>query len=99
MITDVRGCPADGNLRFPDSPDKCRHTEKHERPETWVTLCTGHMGNTSRMRSHAGGVDALEGVFSDGRAHALRRPVARGRADERDLPRVRHLSQDRLQDP
>src|SRR5437016_5584982 len=36
------------------------------RPETWVTERTGHMGNTFRLR--AGGVDAVEGVFGDGRA-------------------------------
>src|SRR5580704_15061800 len=43
-----------------------------ERPETWVTLCTGHMGNT--FRPLAGGVDAVEGVF--GRGAARGRPPA-----------------------
>ncbi|HEY5883418.1 MAG TPA: serine hydrolase, partial [Pyrinomonadaceae bacterium] len=36
-----------------------------------MTLCTGHMGNTSALRSQGGGVDAVEGVFGNGRAHAL----------------------------
>jgi hypothetical protein len=34
-----------------------------ERPETWVTVCTGHMGDTFSLR---GGSDALEGVFGYG---------------------------------
>jgi hypothetical protein len=34
-----------------------------ERPDTWVTVCTGHIGNTSSPR---GGSDALEGVFGYG---------------------------------
>ena len=37
-----------------------------ERPETWVTVCTGHMGDTSRQACLAGGVDAVEGVFGYG---------------------------------
>jgi CubicO group peptidase (beta-lactamase class C family) len=36
-----------------------------------MTLCTGHMGKTSALRSQGGGVDAVEGVFGNGRAHAL----------------------------
>ncbi len=34
-----------------------------ERPDTWVTVCTGHMGDTPSPR---GGSDALEGVFGYG---------------------------------
>jgi hypothetical protein len=34
-----------------------------ERPDTWVTVCTGHIGDTSSPR---GGSDALEGVFGYG---------------------------------
>ena len=35
----------------------------NERPDTWVTVCTGHIGDTSSPR---GGSDALEGVFGYG---------------------------------
>ena len=35
----------------------------NERPDTWVTVCTGHIGNTPSPR---GGSDALEGVFGYG---------------------------------
>jgi hypothetical protein len=38
-------------------------TGPSERPDTWVTVCTGHIGDTSSPR---GGSDALEGVFGDG---------------------------------
>jgi hypothetical protein len=41
-------------------------------------------------------VDAVEGVFGDGRAPAVRRSVAGRRSDERGLSRVRHFAQDRL---
>ena len=34
-----------------------------ERPDTWVTVCTGHIGDTSSPR---GGNDALDGVFGYG---------------------------------
>jgi hypothetical protein len=34
-----------------------------ERPDTWVTVCTGHTGDTSSPR---GGSDALDGVFGYG---------------------------------
>jgi hypothetical protein len=34
-----------------------------ERPHAWVTVCTGHIGDTSSPR---GGCDALEGVFGYG---------------------------------
>jgi hypothetical protein len=37
--------------------------EAFERPDTWVTVCTGHIGDTSSPR---GGSDALEGVFGYG---------------------------------
>lgn len=40
-----------------------------ERPETWVTDCTGHMGDTFRLL--AGGVDTVEGVFGHGQAPAV----------------------------
>src|SRR5580700_10860592 len=63
---------------------------KHERPETWVTLCTGHMGNT--FRPLAGGVDAVEGVFGRGRAFAVCRPASRWRADGGGVPELRHLT-------
>ena len=53
------------------------------------------MGNTFRLR--AGGVYAVEGVFGDGRASAVRGQVARRRSDDRRLPGVWHLPQDRLQ--
>ena len=46
------------------------------------------MGNTFRFR--AGGVYAVEGVFGNGRAPAVRGEVARRRSDDRCLPRVRH---------
>jgi hypothetical protein len=39
-----------------------------ERPERWVTHCTGHMGDTSFLEW--GGSDALEGVFGHGRKAA-----------------------------
>src|SRR5213075_2996556 len=55
------------------------------------------MGTTFRFL--AGGGDAREGVFGDGRTSALRGPPARGRSHVRSRPRVRHLPQDRLQDP
>src|SRR5882762_4346731 len=38
-------------------------THRFERPDTWVTVCTGHIGDTSSPR---GGSDALEGVFGYG---------------------------------
>src|SRR5207302_11153606 len=66
-----------------------------ERPETWVTRRTGHIGNTFRLR--AGDVYAVEGVFGDERALAVCGEVARGRIDDRGLPGVWHLPQDRLQ--
>src|SRR5690242_6538024 len=54
--------------------DHRRRTPLHafDRPETWVTLRTGHMGNTFRLL--AGGVDAVESEFGHGGA---RRFVAR----------------------
>src|SRR6266404_5758744 len=54
------------------------------------------MGNTFPLSG--GGVDAVEGVFGDGRAPAVRRSAAGRRSDERGLSRVRHFAQDRLQD-
>src|ERR1700730_6721264 len=54
------------------------------------------MGNTFPISG--GGVDAVEGVYGDGRAPAVRRSAAGRRSDERGLSRVRHFAQDRLQD-
>src|ERR1700730_4899469 len=54
------------------------------------------MGNTFPLSG--GGVDAVEGVFGNGRAPAVRRSAAGRRSDERGLSRVRHFAQDRLQD-
>src|SRR5712671_6896951 len=54
------------------------------------------MGNTFPLSG--GGMDAVEGVFGDGRAPAVRRSAAGRRSDERGLSRVRHFAQDRLQD-
>ena len=51
-----------------------------ERPETWVTDRTGHMGNTFPVCG--GGVDAVEGVFGNGRAPAVRCSAAGRRSDE-----------------
>src|SRR5215471_11264580 len=68
-----------------------------ERLETWVTLRTGHMGNTFRLL-WAGGVDAVESEFGDGGAPAVCRPaVGRGDNDGR-MPGFRHFAEDRLQD-
>src|SRR5205807_10386337 len=67
-----------------------------ERPETWVTFRTGHMGDTFRFR--AGGVDAVESEFGNGRAPSFRRSAPGWRADDPDVSGVRHLAQDRLQD-
>jgi transposase len=54
------------------------------------------MGNTFPLCG--GGVDAVEGVFGNGRAPAVRCSAAGRRSDERGLSRVRHFAQDRLQD-
>src|ERR1700730_7113352 len=54
------------------------------------------MGNTFPLSG--GGVDAVEGVFGNGRAPAVRRSAAGRRSDERGLSRVRHFAQDWLQD-
>src|SRR5439155_8808788 len=59
------------------------------RPETWVTLRTGHMGNTFRL--WAGGVDAVVREFGDGGTPALCRPPAGRGGDDGHVPRVRHL--------
>ena len=53
-----------------------------ERPETWVTGRTGHIGNTFPPLG-AGGGDAVEGVFGDGRAPAVCRQVVQRRIDDR----------------
>src|SRR6266404_3202912 len=66
-----------------------------ERPETWVTERTGHIGNTFRQR--LGGVDAVEGMFGYGRAPTVRVSPARGRGHDGRVPGVRYLAQDRLQ--
>src|SRR6202043_4248777 len=66
-----------------------------ERPDTWVTVCTGHIGDTSSPR---GGSDALEGVFGDGRKAAVCGSPASRRTDGGTLQGVWHLPQDRLQD-
>src|SRR5690349_16575013 len=55
------------------------------------------MGNTFPPLKR-GGVYAVEGVFGDGPAPALCGEAARRGVNERCLPRVRHLSQDWLQD-
>src|SRR5436309_14752443 len=68
----------------------------HVRPETWVTLRTGHMGNTFRL--WAGGVDAVESEFGNGRAPLLCRPAAGRRGHDGHVPGVRDIPQDRLQD-
>ena len=47
-------------------------------PDTQVTHPSRH---ATRMHLHAGGVDAVEGVFGDGRARALRPAGARWRAN------------------
>src|SRR2546430_16988116 len=61
-----------------------------ERPETWVTFRTGHMGDTFRFR--AGGVDAVESGFGNGRAPSFRRSAPGWRADDPDVSGVRHLA-------
>jgi hypothetical protein len=53
------------------------------------------MGNTFRF--WAGGVDAVESEFGDGRAPAFCRPRAGWRGDDGRLSGVRHLAQNRLQ--
>src|ERR1700730_10644130 len=45
----------------------------NDRHDTWVTVCTGHIGDTSSPR---GGSDALEGVFGDGRKAAVKKGCA-----------------------
>src|SRR5258708_2015492 len=44
-----------------------------ERPETWVTFRTGHMGDTFRFR--AGGVDAVESESPGRTMFSLASPV------------------------
>src|SRR5258708_7422398 len=73
----------------------CRYRHVRERPETWVTERTGHIGNTFRQR--LGGVDAVEGMFGYGRAPTVRVSPARGRGHDGRVPGVRYLAQDRLQ--
>ncbi len=63
-----------------------------------MTVCTGHMGDTYRQPCLAVGVDALEGVFGHGGASSVRCAPFGRRSDERGLPGVRRLAQDRLQD-
>src|SRR5579862_3677459 len=53
------------------------------------------MGNTFRL--WAGGVDAVEREFGDGRAPVLCWPPAGRRGDDGSLSGIRHLAQDRLQ--
>ncbi len=55
------------------------------------------MGNTFPLSG--GGVDAVESMFGHGRTSPLCRPPPRGRGDDRRLPGVRHLPEDRLQNP
>src|ERR1700730_508837 len=74
---------------------KLRFWSACERPDTWVTLCTGHIANTSSAR---GGSDALEGVFGDGRKAAVCGSPASRRGDGGTLQRVWDRPQDRLQD-
>src|SRR6185437_11937943 len=62
----------------------------------WVTHYSEHIGNT--LRHLRGDANAVAGVFQDGRTTEVRGPAARGREDGGAVPRVRYLSQDRLQD-
>src|SRR5262245_12811595 len=68
-----------------------RSQVRAERPETWVTPRTGHMGNTFRLR--VGGVDAVEGVFGRGRAPAVCVSAVGWRDDDGRLPRVRDFAE------
>src|SRR6516162_8632517 len=68
-----------------------------ERPETWVTHRTGHMGNTFRP-FWAGGVDAVESEFGDGGAPAVCRPAVGRRDDDGRMSGFRDIAEDRLQD-
>src|SRR5262249_11047061 len=84
-------------LARPRTPKTGANPVGGERLETWVTLRTGHMGNTFRLL-WAGGVDAVESEFGDGGAPAVCRPaVGRGDNDGR-MPGFRHFAEDRLQD-
>src|SRR5262252_10625413 len=62
----------------------------HFVPDSWVTL--------SLLLQGAGGVDAVENEFGDGRAPSLRRPPAGGRSHDGPVPGVRHIAHDRVQD-
>jgi len=61
-----------------------------------VTFRTGHMGYTFRFLQ-AGGVDAVESEFGDGRTPALCCPPAGWGGHDGGLPGIRHIPQDRLQ--
>jgi integrase len=62
----------------------------------WVTHYSEHIGNTfGHLRGDA---NAVAGVFQDGRTTEVRGSVARRREDGGAVPRIRYLSQDRLQD-
>src|SRR6266446_2112841 len=93
-----RGSVAEGHRSygFCAMSHRRRMFERRERPETWVTFRTGHMGNTFRLL-RAGGVDAVESEFGDGRAPSLCGPPGGWRGHDGRLPRFRHIAQDRLQ--
>src|SRR5262249_13389867 len=78
------------------SKSKCQRSPgipQGERPETWVTHRTGHIGNTSSPR---GGGYALEGVCGDGRETAVCGSPASRRGDGGTLQGVWDCPQDRL---
>src|SRR5256885_1588504 len=59
-------------------------------------FCTGHMGNTFPHASMGESVDAAEREFGKGGTSALCRPSAGWGRNERGVPGVRDLAQDRL---
>lgn len=80
--------PGDANSRQAITP--C------ERPETWVTERSGHMGNTFRLS--AGGIDAVGRVFGDGGATSLCGSATGGRVDDGCVSSLRHLAPVHVQD-
>ena len=62
-----------------------------------MTDRTGHMGNTFPLSG--GGVDAVEGVFGDGRASAVRRSAEPSPAPWSTAPGVYTCRCRRLRDP
>src|SRR5580698_6152769 len=96
LAVPMGGQQAETTPTTPQAQAELNEGEGFERPETQVTHCTGHMGNTSSR--FKGGKDALEGVFGDGRTNAVCGSPASRRADGGTLQGVRYLPQDRLQD-